>query len=231
MERHRAMVRYTDYLVGQLVNALDNAGIRNNTIVIFTTDNGTAGGIRGRLSGRVVQGGKAKLTENGPRQPFIANGPGLVPAGVTTDTLTDFSDLLPTFCELAGANTPDDVAFDGHSIASVLLGREADGPREWIMAMGFGPARLDDGGVRGVLDFAPRVIRDKRYKVHVHDRRITEFYDLAQDPQESENLLGSTSDIHVKALSRLRQVAGSMPAKDARPRYDPLPPQPWDRKP
>ena len=60
------MVRYTDYLVGKLVKAFDDAGIRGNTIVIFTTDNGTAGGISGRMNGRTIRGGKAKLTENGP---------------------------------------------------------------------------------------------------------------------------------------------------------------------
>ena len=231
MERHKAMVRYTDYLVGQVVRALDDAGIRDNSLVIFTTDNGTARGIEGRLGGRAVKGGKGRLTENGPRQPFIANGPGLVPAGVTSDALTDFSDLLPTFCDLAEVPVPAEHEVDGRSIAPVLLGRQPDGPREWILAMGFGPARLDRQGVRGVLDYAPRVIRDKRYKIHVHDRSVTEFYDLDQDPHEAVNLVGSKAAEHRRALARLGQVADSLPAIDARPRYDPLPPQPWDRKP
>ncbi len=229
MQRHRAMVRYTDYLVGQLVLALERAGVRENTVVIFTTDNGTARGIEGRLNGRPVPGGKARLTENGPRQPFIANGPGLVPAGVVTDALTDFSDILPTFCELAGARVPEQLEIDGQSIARVLLGQQPDGPRDWILAMGFGAAILDERGVRGVLDYAPRVIRDKRYKIHVHDRRVTEFYDLKEDPGEARNLLGSAAGREQRALAKLRGVAESMPNRDARPRYDPLPPQPWDR--
>ena len=228
LERHKAMVRYTDYLVGRLVKSLDDAGVRDNTIVIFTTDNGTGRSIRGRLNGRLVRGGKAQLTENGPRQPFIVNGPGQVPAGVETDALTDFSDLLPTFCELSGARLPEGVDLDGKSIANVILGKERDGPREWIMAMGFGAAILDERGVRGVLDYAPRVIRDKRYKIHVHEGEVRELYDLARDPGETENLLRSPLEEHRTALDRLRAVAATMPAADARPRYDPLPPQPWD---
>ncbi len=228
LEKHKAMVRYTDYLVGRLMKAIDDAGVRNNTIVVFTTDNGTSRGIQGRLNGRRIVGGKGQLTENGPRQPFIVNGPGLVPAGVETDELTDFSDLLPTFCELAGAKLPEGVELDGKSIAPLLLGRTTTGPREWIAAMGFGPARLDERGVRGVRDYAPRVIRDKRYKIHVHDGEVRNLYDLERDPDERENLLASELPEHVAALAKLQQISEAMPAKDARPRYDALPPQPWD---
>ena len=81
VDKHKAMVRYTDGLVGKLVAAIDDLNLRSRTVIIFTTDNGTSGGQRGILNGRTVRGGKAKLTENGPRQPFIVNCPGLVPAG------------------------------------------------------------------------------------------------------------------------------------------------------
>lgn len=228
LEKHKAMVRYTDYLVGRLVKAIDDAGVRGNTIVFFTTDNGTSRGIRGRLNGRLVAGGKARLTENGPGAPFIANGPGLVPSGVVTDELTDFSDLFPTFCELAGVRLPSDIQLDGRSIARLVLGKEEKGPREWIAAMGFGAAVLDEKGVRGVHDYAPRVIRDKRYKIHARDGAIRELYDLARDPGEAQNLVESGLPEHVSALQKLGAALKGMPRKDARPRYNPLPPQPWD---
>ena len=228
IERHKAMVRYTDYLVGRLVKAFDDAGIRENTIVFLTTDNGTGRRITGRMNGRLVQGGKASLTENGPRQPFIVNGPGLVPAGVETDELTDFSDLLPTFCELAGVPLPEGTPLDGKSIAKLVLGKDRTGPRDWILAMGFGAAVLDEKGVRGVREYAPRVIRDKRYKIHVHDGDVRELYDLAQDPGETKNLLNSDQSEHRTALRKLFRVAETLPDRDARPRYAPLPAQPWD---
>ncbi|MCY4594510.1 MAG: hypothetical protein OXC19_06865, partial [Bryobacterales bacterium] len=194
----------------------------------FTTDNGTSRGIRGSLNGRPVQGGKGRLTENGPRAPFIVNGPGLVPAGVETDALTDFSDLLPTFCELSGAPLPEGVELDGKSIASVVLGKDQTGPRQWILAMGAGAGLLDERGVRGVLDYAPRSIRDKRYKIQVHHGAVQSLHDLQEDPDETNNLLHSSSPHHVAALKKLRALAESLPERDARPQYDPLPAQPWD---
>ena len=228
LDKHKAMVRYTDMLVGKLVDALDELKIRDRTIVIFTTDNGTSRGITGRMNGRAVRGGKASLTENGMREPFIVNGPGLVPAGVTTDTLTDFTDLLPTFVELAGAKLPEGVVIDGKSIAGVILGKKKDGPREWIMAMGFSPARLDGEGVRPAVDYANRVVQDKRYKIHVLGGKVAKLYDLKNDPGEESNLIDSTNAGHVAARERLAAVVETFPSKDGRPRYDPLPPQPWD---
>ncbi|MBD3265417.1 sulfatase-like hydrolase/transferase, partial [bacterium] len=101
-DKFKAMVRYTDHCVGRLVDALEEHNLRENTMIVFTTDNGTSRGIKGQRNGWIIQGGKGQKTENGVCAPFIVNGPGLVPQGVTTDALTDFTDLAPTFCELAG---------------------------------------------------------------------------------------------------------------------------------
>jgi arylsulfatase A-like enzyme len=226
-EKHTAMVRYTDYLVGRLMKTLDDLALTQKTYIFFSTDNGTAGGIDGRMSGREVQGGKAKLTENGPRQPFIVAGPGIEP-GSATDALTDFSDLMPTFVELAGAELPKGVTIDGRSLVDVLHGKDKAGPREWILAMGYGPARLDEKGVRPVQDFTDRVVRDKRYKIHVLDGKVAKLYDLQTDPAELNNLIASKDPAHVAALEKLSAVVESFPKRDARPRYDPLPAQPWD---
>jgi len=226
-EMHRAMVRYTDFLVGKLVKKLDDLGVRDKTYVIFTTDNGTSGGISGRLSGRAVRGGKAKLTENGPRQPFIVTGPGVAP-GTRTDALTDFSDLMPTFVALAGAQLPEGQQIDGHSLVDVFHGKDREGPRDWILAMGHGPARLDDKGVRPVVDYANRVVRDKRYKVHVIDGKVARLHDLADDPAEERNLIYSETPEDRAALAKLSAVVAGFPRKDGRPRYDPTPAQPWD---
>ena len=123
---------------------------------------------------------------------------------------------------------------DGKSIADVILGELKDGgkkrdePREWIMAMGFGPARLDGEGVRPVVDYADRVVRDKRYKIHVLGGKVAGLYDLENDPAEETNLIDSDKAVHVAARERLAAVVEGFPSKDGRPRYDPLPPQPWD---
>jgi len=230
--KHKAMIRYTDQLVGRLVDALDDLGLRDNTIIIFTTDNGSSGGLTGTLNGHKVKGGKGKKWESGVCEPFIANGPGLVPAGVVTDALTDFTDLLPTFAELGGATLPENTEIDGVSIAPLLLGKTNDSPREWIMALGHGPARLDEKGVRGPHDYASRVIRDKRYKVWVNtDGQIDQLYDLSKDPWEQQNLIDSEEPAYIKAKLKFQKVVDSMPDRDARPQYRPRPANPWDRKP
>ena len=87
----KVMVEYMDYLVGKIVKALQENGVRKNTIVIWSTDNGPA---------------KGKTSEKGACEPFVVNCPGLVPKGVVTDALVDFTDQLPTFCELGGAELP-----------------------------------------------------------------------------------------------------------------------------
>jgi arylsulfatase A-like enzyme len=230
IEQHRAMVRYTDHLVGRLVKALDLLAIRDRTIVFVTSDNGTARGISGRMNGRVVAGGKSLTTENGICVPFIVNGPGLVPQGIKTDALTDFTDFMPTCADFAGIQLPEDAEFDGVSIANLLLGKSDDSDRQWIMAMGGGNhARLTDAGVENMYIFRDRVLRNKRYKLFVDSRRKSEkLVDLIVDPDESENLLDRLDENSNEAYEFLRNVVRQFPKKDADPIYLPLPPQPWD---
>ncbi len=229
---HKAMVRYVDKLIGRLVRAIDELGVRGHTIIIFTTDNGSGGGLTGTRNGRKVRGGKGKTSEAGVCTPFIVNGPGRVPAATVSGALTDFTDLLPTFAELAGAAVPEDLVTDGVSIAPVLLGKAVDSPRQWIMALGHGAGTCDEKGIRGKNDFADRVIRDKRHKVWIDtSRKITRLHDLVADPQEETNLLSSTDAAHVAALNKFQAVLDSLPAADARPQYEPRAANPWDRKP
>lgn len=100
------------------------------------------------------------------------------------------------------------------------------------MALGHGPARLDDKGVRGQEDFATRVIRDKRFKVWVSsEKKIIRLHDLKKDPWETTNLLASDLPAHKEVRQKFQAVLDSLPDKDARPLYEPRAPNPWDRKP
>ena len=85
-DRFKAMLLYVDKMVGQLVSEVDQLGIRERTIIIFTSDNGTDKKITGTRNGQTVVGGKGLQSEAGVIAPFIVNGPGLVPAGVETGT-------------------------------------------------------------------------------------------------------------------------------------------------
>lgn len=106
--------------MGRVVKALDDLGLRENTVVMFTGDNGTG------------RAGKGTVTERGVRVPMIVNCPGLVKPRVLRD-LVDFSDVLPTLAELAGAGLPRGVEIDGRSFAPQLRG-ERGNPREWIFS-------------------------------------------------------------------------------------------------
>ena len=234
LERHKAMVRYTDKMVGKLIKTLDELKIRDRTIVIFTTDNGTTGGRVGftaTRNGNEVVGAKGEQSEAGVCAPFIVNCPGIVPEGVETDALTDFSDMLPTFIELGGGQTPDDLVIDGVSIAPLILGKKKNSERKWIMSLGYGRARLTQKGVRGMTAFQKRVIRDKRYKVWVStEKKIIRLHDLKKDPLEKINLFDSELVEHRKALKKFQAVVDSLPDKDAHPFYEPRAENSWDRK-
>lgn len=135
-EKFAENVEYTDLLVGRIVKALDTLGLREETIVIFTGDNGTGGE------------GKATPTEAGARVPMIVNCPGRVKQLGSIDALTDTSDVMPTLVELCGAKLPDKHPIDGHSILPILRGEKTD-VREWVFSY------LGDR----------RVLRTKRYLV------------------------------------------------------------------
>jgi arylsulfatase A-like enzyme len=227
-DRHKAMVRYTDHLVGRLVDALETLDLRQSTLVFFTTDNGTGRGQLGRVAGQRPSGGKATLFEGGVCQPFVVNCPGAVGKGVT-DALVDFTDMLPTFADLAGAPLKPGVELDGRSFAPLLRGQAADSPRQWILSMGFGKARLTAAGVEGREAYTPRIIRGKRFKAWVGaDGNVEAFYDLEQDPLEKNNRVSDDSPEVQSARARLQAIVRTMPMRDARPRYRKRPRNPWD---
>ena len=234
LDRHKAMVRYVDKMVGKLIKSLDELGIRNRTLVIFTTDNGTTGGRVGftaTRNGITVEGAKGELNEAGVCTPFLVNCPGMVPAGVETDALTDFSDILPTFLELGGGKIPENFVIDGVSIAPLILGKDKGSEREWIMSLGGGAGRLTKGGVRGKKVFGERVIRDKRHKVWVStEKKIVRLHDLQRDPWEKRNLLDGDPQKYKETLTKFQSVVDSLPDKDAHPIYEPRAANPWDMK-
>ena len=148
-------IKYLDKTVGKLVAELDKLGLREKTLILFTTDNGTATIgyqpghdpqlLTGRIGGRHVNGHKGQLLEGGCRVPLIASFKGTLPPGGVNSDLIDFSDLLPTFADLAGASLPTNVKFDGKSFAPQLRG-ESGTPRQWIFVqLGAGWYVRDDG--------------------------------------------------------------------------------------
>ncbi|MHB9028871.1 MAG: sulfatase-like hydrolase/transferase [Candidatus Latescibacterota bacterium] len=127
-------VAYMDKLVGKLVSALDSLKLRENTLIVFTGDNGTArfGVDRSTLNGgKRIHGQKGSMLEGGSRVPLIVSWQGATPAGKVNHDLIDFSDFFPTFAELGGAKLPEGIPIDGVSFASQIRGGNGT-PREWV---------------------------------------------------------------------------------------------------
>ena len=133
-DNYKEMAEMMDVQIGRLLAALDRLKVRDNTLILFTTDNGTAkrsiitaengkyqrDPVTSILHGKPIPGGKGDLTDWGTRVPTIAAWPGVIQPGQVWNDLVDFSDILPTFAELGGASLPKGVPLDGHSFAGLL---------------------------------------------------------------------------------------------------------------
>jgi len=124
-------IAYLDKQVGALVAEIDKLGLRENTLIVFSADNGTVNQPTSTIGGRKISGQKGTMLEGGARVPLIVNWKGVAPAGRVLKDLVDFSDVLPTFVEVAGAKLPQGVTLDGRSFAPQIRGQKGD-PREWI---------------------------------------------------------------------------------------------------
>jgi len=126
-------IAYMDKLVGKLLTTLDDLKLRENTLIVFMGDNGTATKYapRATIGGKVLSGQKGSMLEGGSLVPTIANWPGVVPSGKVNADLIDSSDLLPTFAELTGAPLPTKNVLDGRSFLPQLLGKKGK-PKEYI---------------------------------------------------------------------------------------------------
>ena len=128
-----------DKLVGKLVAELDRLKLREKTIVVFTSDNGTAQGhklfctING---GKQLSGCKHTMLECGALVPMIVSWPGTTPQGKVSQNLVSFCDFFPTLAELAGAKLPEGVTIDGKPFTPILHGQtSSDRLRDWIFVL------------------------------------------------------------------------------------------------
>lgn len=126
-----SMVKYMDKKVGEIVTKVQDAGIAENTIIIFMGDNGTNKDITSYLNNKKYKGGKSTPKESGTRVPLIVYWPGTVAVGIVNDDLIDLTDFLPTLADVSGLPQPIDYGIiDGVSFYPRLIGQPGT-PREW----------------------------------------------------------------------------------------------------
>jgi len=127
------LIEYLDKQVGEIMKKLADLGLAENTLVLFSGDNGTHGEITTDMDNhRHIKGGKGSLRDTGSWVPLLAEWPGVIPPGSVDNNMVDFTDILPTCLQIAGVPLPKDI--DGMSFAAQLRG-EPGTPREWVHSL------------------------------------------------------------------------------------------------
>ncbi len=220
LEVYYGVLTNMDRHVGRILDALDRLGLAENTVVVFSSDNGPENDIYpftshygGAASAGPFRGLKRSLYEGGIRLPFVVQWPGKTPAGkVDNETVIGGIDYLPTVCRLAGVGLPGKTALDGEDVSASLLGKPVARKRplfwEWREPV-YGSE----------LHQSPRLaIREGRWKLLMNpDGSRVELYDIPQDPSEVANMAGREAGVVKRLSSRLLKWQGTLPAGPVHP--------------
>ena len=221
------MVAYTDKIVGKMVDHLEKLGLAENTLILFTGDNGTDKKVTSKFNGKEMRGGKGRTIDAGTHVPLIAYWKGTTPARKVNHDLIDFSDILPTAAELGRARIPNDFAIDGVSFVPQIKGKQGN-PKEYLFChFEKGKYAVEDNGIekkkkknkkekkskkkkKDKPEFT-RWVRDERWKLYDNGN----LYDVLADPDEKSALPGgdpkSTAEIRRKRFnSVLAEMANEM---------------------
>jgi arylsulfatase A-like enzyme len=190
------MMTHLDHSVGAVLDKLRESGVAENTLVLFSSDNGAMneGGWDREFfdSSGPLRGGKRDMYEGGVRVPLIAWWPETIRAGAETDHVAAFWDFVPTACELAGVSSPADS--DGISYAPTLLAR-GEQPQHDYLYWEF----YEQGGKQAVRQGDWKAVR---LDVQTHPDRPLELYDLASDVGEEHDVAAEHPDV----VARMRQL-------------------------
>ena len=184
-ETYYAVLTDADYQVGRLLDYLEKIGAEENTLIIFSSDNGPAGHGPAKEAGSTagLRGRKVDIFQGGVNVPFIAYQKGKTAAGKTDSiSLLSAVDLLPTFCELANLELPKDYQPDGESFAKIFNGETFQRIKPLFWDWRFSRAKSEN-------QWAAGAVRMGDWKLLV-DKKGTqkELYNIAKDPFEKNNL-------------------------------------------
>jgi arylsulfatase A len=187
-----AFVSYTDKMVGNLMAKLEETGLRDNTLVMWTGDNGTYTGLTTQFKGQAYKGGKGSPKDNGTHVGFIASWPKVIKPGQVSDSLVDLSDVFPTLTDAAGTKTPK--GLDGVSLMPVFQDKGDQRKKDAIYCW---------YSRNGERDKASQHARDQRYKLYATGK----FYDTLKDMAESNDLAAGGIPEELRAVhAKLKTV-------------------------
>ena len=207
------MVEYMDKCVGRIVTKLDELGLRERTLILFYSDNGSPRETSSDLNGRPIQGGKGLPTDAGTRVPLIANWKGVTPAGRALDDLIDSTDLYATVLDAGGAQPPAEAVIDGVSFLPQLRGEP--GSAKDVIIVWHDPR---PGAGKAAYTKLDLFARDKRFKLYDDGR----LYDVPADVLEERPIpAGKGSPEAEAARAKLRAKLDEIPADKRAPLWDP----------
>ena len=192
-ENFVAMVEYMDKIVGRLVEKVQAIGQEENTIIVFTADNGTNRSITSRWHGQDIKGGKGGMKDMGTHVPLVATWPGKSLRGAVIDDLVDFTDMYPTFADAAGFSPGNNDLIDGRSFLPQLVGQHGH-PRDFVF-LHYQPYWNAQPG-----QFA----RTQQYKLY----RDGGFFDVPKDLEESNDL--HSGNLSVGAAKAKQMLTGAL---------------------
>ncbi len=194
MAVHAAMLEVVDQNVGRILNSLEETNQRENTIILYFSDNGAASHV-GDLMNKPYTGSKALVWEGGTKSHFIASWPGRFPQGSVSNTTVWVGDLLPTFLDLIGKDYPtifrekETIALDGRNVLPALKGQEMAPPETLF---------FNDKGQQAII-YQGRwklLIEPGWYLQTIEKPGIVyELYDLQSDPTETKNIASQKPEL------------------------------------
>ncbi|MFK8112486.1 MAG: sulfatase [Rubripirellula sp.] len=219
LAHYGAMVTNLDHLVGRVLSTLDQTGLAKETLVVFTSDNGGHPEFAGNAP---LRGSKWNLYEGGIRVPLIMRWPGSIAANKTCQTPITGTDLMPTFAEVAGTETPPEI--DGDSILR-LLDHSASDQRDLLWHFPYYhpestfhkvPKRIgvDDGFTSQTRPHS--VLRSGPWKlIHFYEHDRDQLFHLPSDPAEQEDLAKKqprkAAELRIKLETKLTQSGARLP--------------------
>ena len=177
-----------DWSVGQILDALKKQGLDENTIVLFTSDNGPARG-----SAKPLRGKKTQTLEGGQRMPTVIRWPNKIVAGSVNDEVLTAMDILPTFAQVSGATLDAERAIDGKDMMPVLV-EGAKSPHEYFFYAYWGDLQA---------------VRWGKWKLRIADGKEA-LYDLASDISEKKNLADKNPEIVERLKGAMKDFEAEM---------------------
>ncbi len=223
---HGDFIFELDFIVGELLKTLEELGVLENTLVIFSSDNGPEATPthhmrtdHGHDPARPWRGMKRDQWEGGHRVPFIVRWPGRIEAGRTTDQLTSLTDVMTTIAAIVKADLPENAAEDGYNMLPVLLGKQVEEPvREYLiqqssraqhLSIRHGPWKYLDHQGSGGNRYERREILKENILPDTAPDALGQLYNLDSDPGERVNLYYEKPEIVAELKRKLEEFKAS----------------------